>query len=371
MSPNDYDFLNSGDISHLGFTESKISPKSEEKEFKLVPRGTGPLREKYRPQRINEIVPTCSKDQLKSIIRHPHASQVYLLEGRTGTGKTSCARILAKAYVCLSDVDENKPCLSCDNCKDFEKSFDVTTLNAANQNKVEDVRSLVEQFRYSPAVFRNRIFIMDEVQRLTDGSQQILLTELEEPPPYLLVFMCTTDSKELDKPLADRATRIVFSDLKANHAKSIIDQVLICEGAKAAPHEIVETLYQQSQGSIRALLNNIQNYLAGGFDPENWEGDEAPADVVSLFKAITKGNWPDLARLLKQNTIRAESEKLRIQLESYFRGTLLKCNSLDEAIKLGEAMLRLSGSSFAEAANFQYNQFVLKCLRACYVFRSN
>jgi DNA polymerase III subunit gamma/tau len=361
-----YDFLSSESLPGI-----KPGPQKEEKaEFKLVKRGDGPFREKYRPQRINEVVPTCSKEQLLSIIRNPQASQIYLLEGRTGTGKTTCARVLAKAYVCQDTQDENKPCLVCEACEAFEKSYDVYEINGADKNKVEDARSWAEDFRYSPSVFRYKIYIIDEIQRLTDAAQQVLLTELEEPPPYLLVFMCTTDSKQLAKPLADRATRVTFADLKASHAGTIIKQICSLEGISVS-EDIIDSLYQQSKGSIRALLNNIQTCAAGGFDPENWEEDEAPAEIVSLFKLITKGLWQELAKSLAKPNIRSEPETIRMSLENYFRGVILRCSSLDEAHRLGEAMVRLSGSLFSETSTCQYNQFVLKCLRACYVFRSN
>lgn len=366
MQANNYDFLSGDSLPGV-----KADFKNEEKaEFKLVKRGEGPFREKYRPQRINEIVPTCSKDQLLSIIRNPNGSQVYLLEGRTGTGKTTCARILAKAYICQGTQDENKPCLACEACDAFEKSYDVYEINGADKNKVEDARSWAEDFRYSPSVFRYKIYIIDEIQRLTDAAQQVLLTELEEPPSYLLVFMCTTDSKQLAKPLADRATRLAFTDLKPGHAGTIITQICAAEGI-AMPENVIDSLFQQSKGSVRALLNNIQACAAGGFDPEKWEEDEAPAEVVAIYKQITKGLWQDLAKDLTKPNIRSEPETVRMGLENYFRGVILRCSNLDEAHKLGEAMVRLSGSLYSETSSCQYNQFVLKCLRACYVFRAN
>jgi len=360
----DYAYLTGDDLPAVVSIKKPI----EKSDFRLVPRGNGAFREKYRPQKINEIVPTCSLDQINNIVRRPDASQIYLLEGKTGTGKTTCARILAKAYVC-SDTQENKPCLVCKACDAFEKSYDVTEINGADKNKIEDARSWVEDFRYSPSVFRYKIYIIDEIQRLTDPAQQVLLTELENPASYLLVFMCTTDSKQLSKPLADRATRITFEDLKPKHARDVIKQVASYENISLLDEDF-ESLYNQSQGSVRALLNNIQAYAAGGFNPERWT-EEASADVISLYKTITKGSWPELADLLRRPNIRSEPDLLRKGLESYIRGVILGSNNIEEAIKLGEAMMRLSGSLLTETSINQYNQFVLKCLRACYVFRTN
>jgi len=360
---SEYDFL---------FEKSKNREPLQQSGFKLVARGTGPFREKYRPQRIQELVPTCAKEQLYDIIRNPEKSQVYLLEGRTGTGKTTCARILAKAYVCMAQDTHNKPCLNCEACNSFEKSFDVTTLNVANQNKIEDIRILVEEFRYRPSVYPYKIYILDEVQRLTPAAQQVLLTELEEPPSYLLILMCTTDSKQLDQPLVDRATRITFNDLKPQHAKSIIDQVLASELASPFPDNLVEGIFSQSRGSVRALLNGIQSCLSGGFDPDlTLEIDDASGEVKKLTTNILNGNWEELVTALKSPSVRANSELLRQGIENYLRGHLLNAKTLTEAYPLGEAMMRISGSLITETVTSQYNQFVLKCLRACYVFRTN
>lgn len=362
MQPNEYTNLFNEPITQ---SEKIDLPAQQSGEFTLIPRGEGPFREKYRPQKLNEIVPTCSKQQLENIVARKTTSQVFLLEGITGTGKTTSARILAKAFICQGRG--NKPCLTCEFCQSFEGNYDVTTLNAADKNKVEDMRALAEEFRYKPMIYPFKIYILDEVQRLTEAAQQVLLTELEEPPTYLLVFLCTTDSKELLKPLADRATRVVFGDLKASHAGDIIRQVCRYEGIKVTDDQVI-ALYNQCKGSVRALLNNIQALGAGGFDPDNWQDDDVPPEVSELFKLITSGSWPELSRMLAKPGIRSKAENLRFSLESYFRGAILNAD-LDKAVKLGEGMRRLAGSNFAEANVHQYNQFVLKCLQACNVFR--
>jgi len=333
-------------------------------DFHIVPRGDGPFREKYRPQKLAELVPTCQIGQLRNIISTPSISQVFLCEGITGTGKTTCARILAKAFICTHPNAHEKPCLDCDNCNSFDKSFDVTYLNAANQNKIEDVRELVDGMRYGPAVYPKKIYILDEVQRLTSAAQQVLLTELEEPLPYLLIFLCTTSSKDLEKPLRDRALTITFEELKPAQARAIVKQVAEHENI-SIPDDLIESFFQQAKGSIRALLNNIQLYINEGYDPRKIDDEDASPQVQALFKAITSSNWSDLSKLLKNPRVRSEAEALRMGLENYFRAVILKTDSLSDAIKLSESLMRIIGSSYNEPSIVQYNNFVLKCTRAC------
>jgi len=335
--------------------------------FKLIPRGSGPFREKYRPQKINEVAPTCSIELLRNQIDNPNASQIYLFEGESGTGKTSCARILAKAYICESSNTNDKPCLKCEACIGFDSSYDKIELNAANQNKIEDIRELVEDWRYGPAIYRKKIYILDEVQRLTAASQQILLTELEEPYPYLLVFLCTTDIKEINKALVDRACRITFGKLKPADARTIIQQVATYEKLTIAD-EIFESLYLHSKGSIRALLNNIQSYSQNGYNPQIWPEDEATAEINNFYKLISKGDWPSLAKLLSRPEVRKDPEAIRTGLENYMRVVLLKTSNVVEAQKLGNAMMRIQGSLLSLPSVTQYNELIIKILRACVIF---
>ena len=338
--------------------------------FKLVARGAGPFREKYRPQKFEELVPTCSIEQLRNQIGNPNSSNIFLFDGRSGTGKTTSARILARALVCLDNNDYNRPCLSCKNCRNFDKSFDVLEQNSADRNKVDDMRSLVDDMRMRPAVFKYKVYILDEVQRLTKDAQQVLLTELEEPHPHLLVFMCTTDINSLNKALIDRACRITFSELSTADALGIIDQVFQNEKL-ASSDEIKESLFIQSQGSVRSLLNQIQAYAEKGFDPSQDIDDETPAEVKTLFKLIKKGDWTKLSKVLAKSNVRKECEGLRLGLENYMRAIILKTSNLSEASKLGNALMRINGSLLVEgSANSMYNLFVLKCLRACCVFQS-
>jgi DNA polymerase III delta prime subunit len=161
---------------------------------------------------------------------------------------------------------------------------------------------------------------------------------------------------------------VTFKDLTTSHATSIINQIASHEGLKI-PDEFKEGMFLQAQGSIRALLNNIQAFAEDGFDPNQATDDEAALEVKTLFKLITKGDWTKLSKELSRSNVRKEPESLRMGLENYMRVVLLGTPNIGEAAKLGNAMIRLRGSLYDEkSSNAMYNAFIVKCLRACCVF---
>ena len=366
-----------GDLDKL-FGDSHVPEGSPEEEslkeatFKLVSRGRGPLRERYRPLRIEELVPTCSIQQLKNLVDNPNSSQIFLFEGITGSGKTTCARIIAKASICLADNTSDKPCLDCKTCKTFETSVDITEINVADRRKIDDVRQLVSQMRFRPGLTGSskKIYILDEVHQYTPEAQQVLLTQLENPPPYVLVFLCTTDAHTLNKALIDRSSRIQFKDVHAELAAQVISQVLAIEGIEAS-EDVRLSFYHQCKGSIRALLNNIQSYTEGGYDQENWNEDQTDAAVATLAQGILRGNWEDLVIALRKPNVRKSPEETRRGLECYLRGVILSVennvpkNDFNKAVKIGNALARICGSLHNEVSVSKYNGLVLKCLLAC------
>jgi DNA polymerase-3 subunit gamma/tau len=343
-------------------------PKKEteivEAPFTLVARGSGDLKKKYRPQTLRELAPTCSIEQLQRLIDNPESSQVFLFEGKTGTGKTTCARIIARANVCLSESGE-KPCLSCKACKIFEKSGDFLEINTANHRKLDDIRKLTEDMRYLPSELKFKVYILDEVQQLTPDAQQALLKVLEEPPRYLLIFLCTTDKGDLNQALLDRANTITFNGVTPKDAQAIIDQILAAAN-KTATQQMKTSFFKNSRGSVRRLVNNVQSFLEGGYDPDKTDEDEVTAGVRELAIAILKKDWSKVVGCLRSYEIRKNPEGIRIGLESYFRGVLLN-KDIGEATHIGKQMLRLTESKRLEPSVSQYNSLVLSCLRACNV----
>jgi DNA polymerase III subunit gamma/tau len=362
-----------------GLGEEKVEEvDGQDRGFSLVSRGRGPLRERYRPQKLEEIAPTCSVKQLRNFIDNPNASKVFLFEGITGTGKTTCARIIAKASVCLADNTLDKPCLECSSCEDFEHNFEITEINAANQRKIDDVRKLVELMRYRPGLggCKKKVYILDEVHQYTPEAQQVLLTQLEDPAPYLLVFLCTTDAHTMNKALIDRASMVSFTRLSGGVGASIVSQVCDREGLTPSD-EIKESFYKNSKGSIRRLLNNIQAYAEGGYQIDAPE-DEESADIARIATAILKSDFPSLVVCLRGQLLRKEPKIMMSKLTSYFRGILLAVhgdntpkNDFDRALKVANVLARLVGPLEGAHPTDNYNALVSRCMRALNVMKSS
>ena len=327
--------------------------------FTLKARGEGDLKHRYRPQRLDELAPTAALTRLQRMAKDPK-SQVYLFEGPSGTGKTSAARIIARASVCTAAAD--KPCLQCDQCQNMENSVDFIELNIADLRKIDDIREIIEGMRFMPMQLKRKIYIFDEVHQLTPDSQQVLLKTFEEPNEGLLIFMCTTQTKGLDKALLDRAEKVSFKSLSEEAAILIVDQVVKAAGREVSK-EIRGQLIDNCDGSARALLNNVQAYLDGGFDPETVAEEDGGADVKELALALVAGDWPKTADILKRPSVKAKPEGIRIAVESFVRAMVLNSNTIN--VRAVAALTTLVGTVSTEPGISQYNRFVFKCVKAC------
>ena len=162
------------------------------------------LYRKYRPKTFDDVVgQPFITETLKTQVRTGRLSHAYLFIGTRGTGKTSCARILAKAVNCEHPVDGN-PCNECDACRGIEDGsvLDVVELDAASNNGVDDVSMLRDEAIFSPTTVRKRVYIIDEVHMLSKPAFNALLKILEEPPQHLMFILATTELFPRSSPAA-------------------------------------------------------------------------------------------------------------------------------------------------------------------------
>ena len=170
------------------------------------------LYRKYRPRTFSEVVGQSHiTDTLQRQVAEGRVGHAYLFTGTRGTGKTTCARILAKAVNCERPVD-GAPCCQCDSCRGIDAGtlLDVTELDAASNGSVNDARTLREEAVYPPSVLKKRVYIIDEVHMLSRDAFNALLKIMEEPPEHLLFILATTELHKVPATILSRCQRFSF-----------------------------------------------------------------------------------------------------------------------------------------------------------------
>lgn len=213
-----------------------------------------------RPEIFDEIL---GQEHIVKILKNQVAkgtvSQAYLFTGTRGTGKTSTARILAKAVNCLED---DKPCGKCENCLAIKdgKFLDVIELDAASNNGVEDIRRLRETVNYPPTIGEKKVYIIDEVHMLTTGAENALLKTLEEPPENVLFILATTDPQKVSATIRSRCVTMNFKRVSENDLVSGMKNICDKKGKKINK-DALRVLATNADGSVRDGLSLLEQCI--------------------------------------------------------------------------------------------------------------
>ncbi len=223
---------------------------------------------KYRPQTFDTVVgQEHITTTLKNAIRNQHLAHAFLFCGPRGVGKTTCARILAKTINCEHPTEDMEACGVCDICTSFKNntSFNVFELDAASNNSVDDIRELTNQVRFAPQHGRYKVYIIDEVHMLSASAFNAFLKMLEEPPPYAIFILATTEKHKILPTILSRCQIFEFKRITNNDIVAHLASIASKEGM-VAQEAALHIIAQKSEGCMRdalSMLDRIASFTNG------------------------------------------------------------------------------------------------------------
>lgn len=212
---------------------------------------------KYRPVRFEDVVGQAHVSQtLKKALQTDHVAHAFLFTGPRGVGKTTCARILAKVLNCQNVTANFEPCGECDSCRAFAEnaSFNIMELDAASNNSVEHIRTLVEQVRFQPQQGKYKIFIIDEVHMLSQAAFNAFLKTLEEPPSYAIFILATTEKHKIIPTILSRCQIFDFKRIQVKDTVEHLQKICDTEGIEAEG-DALHVIAQKADGALRDALS--------------------------------------------------------------------------------------------------------------------
>jgi DNA polymerase-3 subunit gamma/tau len=229
---------------------------------------------KYRPQTFDTVVGQSHiTTTLKNAIKHNQLAHAFLFCGPRGVGKTTCARILAKTINCEHQTKDGEACNKCQSCISFNEgtSLNIHELDAASNNSVDDIRTLVDQVRFSPQAGKYKVYIIDEVHMLSSSAFNAFLKTLEEPPPYAIFILATTEKHKILPTILSRCQIFDFKRITNNDTVVHLQEICEKEDIKAEKAAL-QVIAQKSEGCMRdalSIMDKIVSFTNGKLTYQN------------------------------------------------------------------------------------------------------
>ncbi len=262
------------------------------------------LYRKYRPQNFDSLVgQEYTKSLLKNAIKNEHISHAYIFTGPRGTGKTSSAKIFAKALNCLNPIDGN-PCNECEMCKSFGANPDIIEIDAASNNGVDEIREIINNVRLAPSNSKYKVYIVDEFHMLSTSAFNALLLTLEEPPSNVVFILATTDIQSVPITVLSRCQRFDFKPIAVDDIINRLNYVCNEENIDITDAALKEIAYMSNGGMRDALsiLDQIssRNTKIDVDDVTSNFGSISNKKIKEFMDVFTTGDVHGTLELLKE-----------------------------------------------------------------------
>ncbi len=331
------------------------------------------LYRKFRPRTFFEVVgQKYVVAALKNQISNGRIGHAFLFTGTRGTGKTSCAKIFAKAINCQNQK-AGEPCLECDICIGIENEsiYDVTEMDAASNNSVEDIRDLLEEVMYLPVMAKYRVYIIDEVHMLSTSAFNALLKTLEEPPAHVVFILATTEIHKVPATILSRCQKYDFNKLTVSEIGDNLLQIAQNENINLST-SAAKMIASLADGAMRDGLSILETCVASSSEitedvVSNIVGVSKDDELFNLSKEIINKDLAECLRYLLEMEKRSiDLKRLCEELITHFRNLLLA--GID---KTSAELLNISNEKFeilkeqAKTSNTAFISFVLSNLTKC------
>ncbi len=331
------------------------------------------LYRKWRSQTFDQVIGQQHVTQtLVNALKLGRVAHAYLFTGPRGTGKTSTARLLAKAVNCLAEAVEDRPCPECAICVAVNEArlLDLIEIDAASNTGVDDIRDLREKVGFRPGEARIKVYIIDEVHMLSKSAFNALLKTLEEPPEHVIFVLATTEPEKIPATITSRCQRFDFRRIKLSDIVGRLVYIVEQEGLEAEP-EALEYIARQGSGSMRDAISLLDQLTAYSSETISLElvrtvlGAVTPQSVTELVEALIDRDVAaglDIINRLVADGI--DPRQFAHEIVDYLRALMLVklgdgsvlLNLPDETLATIESQAARTDSSFIVQATTRYNE---------------